>query len=263
MRVVPAKNGWSWLVRGFALFRKSPPMWLFLVFTYWIAVALLGQIRYLGPATSTVLLPAFSVSFMVMCAVLDRGGLLHPAHLFAGFRSGPVTLVALGVLYLLSILMVLGIASFADAGALMQWVLSGQEPSVEALRDGSVSRAMLVATLAATPVLMAFWFAPVLAAWNRIGAAQSLFYSFFAVLRNWRAFFVYGAVLALAGAVFLVAVTVASLLMQGEVQMLRSLALILTLASLPTVFASFYTCYRDIFPENAVPAEPLSNRGSP
>ena len=53
MRVVPARNGWSWLVRGFALFRKNPPMWLFLVFTYSLAVTLLGQIRYLGPAAST------------------------------------------------------------------------------------------------------------------------------------------------------------------------------------------------------------------
>jgi hypothetical protein len=262
MRVVPARNGWSWLVRGFALFRKNPPMWLFLVFTYWIAVALLGQIRYLGPAASTVLLPAFSVSFMVMCAVLERGGLLRPALLFAGFRSGPGTLIALGVLYLLSIVVVLGVASLADAGALMNWILSGQEPSIEALRDGSVSLAMLVASLAAAPVLMAFWFAPVLAAWNRIGAAQSLFYSFFAVGRNWRAFFVYGAVLALAGAVFLMAVTAAAVLTQGKMQVLRSLALIFTLVSLPTVFASFYASYRDIFPENALPAEPPSNRES-
>src|SRR5438094_9392625 len=67
---------------------------------------------------------------------------------------------------------------------------------------------MLVATVAATPVLMAFWFATVLAAWNRIGAAQSLFYSFFAVLRNWRAFFVYGAVLAPAGGGFISSVAV-------------------------------------------------------
>ena len=145
----------------------------------------------------------------------------------------------------------------------MDWVLSGREPSEQALRDGSVSRAMLVATLAATPVLMAFWFAPVLAAWNSIGAAQSLFYSFFAVLRNWRAFFVYGAILALAGAVFLVAVTVAAVLMQGKVEVLRSLALILTLVSLPTVFASFYASYRDIFPENTVPGELPSNREKP
>ena len=263
MRIVPAKNGWFWLVRGFALFRKNPPMWLFLVFTYWIAVALLGQIRYLGPAVSTVLLPAFSVSFMVMCAVLDRGDLLRPALLFSGFRSRPTTLMALGFLYLVSIAGVLAIASFTDAGALLHWVLSGQEPSVEALRDGSVSSAMLVAALAATPVLMAFWFAPVLAAWNRSGAAQSLFYSFFAVWRNWRAFLVYGAVLALAGAAFLMTVTAVAVLTQGQIQVLRSLALIFTLLTLPTVFASFYASYRDIFPENAVPTEPPSNLESP
>lgn len=263
MRVVPAKNGWSWLVKGFALFRKSPPMWLFLVFTYWIAATLLGQIRYVGPVASTVLVPAFFVSFMAMCAVLDHGGLLRPALLFSGFRRGLGTLIALGVVSLLSIVVVLGVSSLADSGAFMTLILSGQEPPVEALQDGSVLSAMLVAALAATPVAMAFWFAPVLAAWNRIGAAQSLFYSFFAVWRNWRAFFVYGAVLALAGAIFLMALTFAAVLVQGRMQVLHSLALILILVSLPTVFASFYASYRDIFPENAVPHEPPASREGP
>ena len=263
MRVVPARNGWSWLVSGFALFRKNPPMWLFLIFTYWVAATLLGQIRYVGPAASTVLMPAFSVSFMVMCAVLDRGGLLRPALLFAGFRSGLGTLIGLGVLCLLSIVVVLAVASLADAGALMNLILLGHEPSAEAVRDGSILSALLVATVASTPVLMAFWFAPMLAAWNRVGAVQSLFYSFFAVLRNWRAFLVYGTILALAWAAFLVAVAVAAVLMQGKVEVLRSLALILTLVSLPTVFASFYASYRDIFPENAVPGEPPSNLENP
>jgi len=158
---------------------------------------------------------------------------------------------------------VLGVASLADSGALMTLILSGRQPPVEALQDGSVLSAMLVAALAATPVAMAFWFAPVLAAWNRIGAAQSLFYSFFAVLRNWRAFVVYGAVLALTGALLVVAVAVAAFWMPGEVQVLRSFALILILVSLPTVFASFYASYRDIFPENAVPPEPPSSREGP
>jgi hypothetical protein len=263
MRIVPARNGWLWLVKGFALFRKNPPMWLFLVFTYWLAVALLGQIHYLGPAASTVLLPAFSVSFMVVCAVLEHGGVLRPALLVSGFRSGPSTLIVLGVLYLLSIIAVLGLASLADAGALLLWVLSGREPPEDALLDGSVSLAMMVAALAAAPVLMAFWFAPVLAAWNRIGAIQSLFYSFFAVWRNWRAFLVYGAVLFLAGALFTMVITFLALAMQGKIQVLRSLALIFTLLTLPTLFASFYASYRDIFPENAVPAEPPSHAGSP
>src|SRR5207302_5481054 len=168
-------------------------------------------------------------SFMVMCAVLDRGGLLRPGLLFAGFRSGLSTLIALGVLSLVSIVAVLGVASLADSGALMTLILSGRQPPVEALQDGSVLSAMLVATLAATPVTMAFWFAPVLVAWNRIGAAQSLFYSFFAVWRNWRAFFVYGAVLALAGAVSLIILTFAALLAEEKMQVLHTLVLILSL----------------------------------
>jgi len=235
-------------------------MWLFLVFTYWIAATLLGQIRYVGPAASTVLLPVFFVSFMVMCAVLDRGGLLRPSLLFSGFRSGLGTLIALGALSLVSIVVVLGIASLADSGALMTLILSGQQPSVEAMQDGSVLNAMLVAALAATPVAMAFWFAPVLVAWSRIGAAQSLFYSFFAVWRNWRAFFVYGAVLALAGAVSLIILTFAALLAEEKMQVLHTLVLILTLVSWPTLFASLYASYRDIFPENAVLPEPPSRQ---
>jgi hypothetical protein len=262
MRIVPARSGWSWLVKGFSLFRKNPPMWLFLVFTYWLAVALLGQIRYLGPAASTVLLPPFSVSFMIMCAVLDRGGMLRPALLVSGFRSGPSTLILLGVLYLLSIVAVLGVASLADAGALLRWIVSGQEPPEDIVNDGSFLRAMLLAILTSTPVLMAFWFAPVLAAWNRIGAAQSLFYSFFAVWRNWRAFLVYGAALLLAGVLFTTVLTVLAVAMQETIQLLRSFALIFTLLTLPTLFASFYASYRDIFPENAVPAEPPSNAES-
>jgi hypothetical protein len=260
MRIVPARNGWSWLVKGFALFRKNPPIWLFLVFTYWLAVALLAQIRYLGPAASTVLLPAFSVSFMVVCTVLERGGMPGPVHLISGFRSGRATLLLLGALYLLAIVGVLALSSLADAGALLGWMLTGREPPEEAIVDGSVSLAMLVAAFGATPVLMAFWFAPVLAAWTRIGAVQSLFYSFVAVWRNWRAFLVYGAALFLAGALLTTAVTATAILMQGNLQVLRSVALILTLLTLPTLFASFYASYRDVFPENAVPSDPSNAR---
>jgi hypothetical protein len=260
MRVVPAKNGWFWLLKGFLLFGKSPAMWLFLVFTYWIAVAFLGQIRYVGLATSTVLLPAFSVSFMVMCAVLDRGGMLRPELLFSGFRSAPLTLIVLGILYLLSIVAVLGIASLADAGALLRWVLSGEPPPKEALFDGSLLRALMIAALAAVPMLMAFWFAPVLAAWNRMGAVQALFYSFFAVWRNWRAFFVYAALVLTA--VFL-ATGVSATTTGGQIQTLHFLSLIFTLLALPTVFASFYASYRDVFPNDPVPADPPSNATGP
>ena len=259
MRVVPARNGWSWLVKGFALFRKNPPMWLFLVFAYSLALAVLHKVRYLGPSIALALLPVFSVSFMFMCAVLERGGALHPALLISGFRGGRPTLMVLGLLYLLATAAALGLASLADAGALLLWFLLGQPPSLETFQDPSFARGALIASLAIAPVMMAFWFAPVLAAWNRIGAAQSLFYSFFAVWRNWRAFLVYGTVVTLAGFAILMCVGILSLLMQADPGLAQSLALVVTF---PTLFASFYASYRDVFPENAVPGAPPTNARS-
>jgi hypothetical protein len=259
MRVVPAKNGWSWLVKGFELFRKNPPMWLFLMFAYSLALAVLHKVRYLGPSIAFALLPVFSVSFMFMCAVLERGGALHPALLVSGFRSGGPALTVLGLLYLVSTAVVLALASLSDAGALLMWFLLGQPPSLETLQDPSFARGALIASIAVTPVMMAFWFAPVLAAWNRIGAAQSLFYSFFAVWRNWRAFLVYGGVVMLAGSAILMCVGLLALLMQADPNLAESVALVL---AFPTLFASFYASYRDVFPENAVPAYPPTNARS-
>jgi hypothetical protein len=66
MRIVPAKHGWFWLLRGFLLFRMNPSMWTLLVFTYWMIIALVNQIPIAGPLIATLFLPAFSVSFMEM-----------------------------------------------------------------------------------------------------------------------------------------------------------------------------------------------------
>jgi len=258
MNIVPARNGWLWLVKGFALFRKSPAMWLFLVLTYWIAMALLGQIRYVGVALSTLLLPAFSVSFMDVCAALDRGTTLGPALLASGFRRGFRILLLLGALYLLLIVAALAIASIADSGALLQWVVLGEEPPIAAIRDGSISRAFVLAAAVGTPILMAFWFAPVLVAWDRMGAGKSLFYSFFSVLRNWRAFLAYAGVFVLGGAAFLLLTGAVVVITGGQVAIMRFFGLALTLLTLPTVFGSFYASYRDIFPGTSVPGTPIS-----
>jgi hypothetical protein len=94
-----------------------------------------------------------------------------------------------------------------------------------------------------------------------MGAVQALFYSFFAVWRNWRAFVVYGAALALAGAVFITALTVAAIAARGQAEALRFLGLIFTMLTLPIVFASFYASYRDIFPNDPVPADPSNPTG--
>ena len=43
------------------------------MFAYWLVIALLNAIPAVGAAISTLLLPAFSVSFMIACAAAERG----------------------------------------------------------------------------------------------------------------------------------------------------------------------------------------------
>jgi hypothetical protein len=248
VRIVPARNGAAWLVRGFALFRRNPPAWLLLVFGYWLAMAMLGQLPYVGPALSMVLLPAFTMTFMAFCASLDAGGGLRASHLIDAFRAQLRPLATLGALYLFSIVLVLLVTSLADDGLLLDWALAGHEPSQDALTDGTASRALLVAAGAGTPVMLAFWFAPPLVAWGGMSVLQSLFYSFFASWRNWRAFLVYGAVLMLAGIALLALLAVVAAVTGGRAEALRSTMLLATVLSLPVLFGSFYAGYRDVFP---------------
>lgn len=253
MRTVPASHGWLWLVRGFFLFRKNPAMWTLLVFTYWILIALLNRIPVAGPLVATLFLPAFSVSFMAMCEELDERGPLRPMLLFAGFRKHLPTLLSMGGLYLLAIMLVLGISALADGGELANWVIYGTAPSASAIRDGSLSTALFVAAAAGTPVVMAFWFAPVLAAWDGMGAAKALFFSFFAGWRNWRAFLIYAGVLTLAGAALSVVLVTAAVILRGHPDVLRLGLITAVLVTMPTLFGSFYAAYREIFPHDTAP----------
>jgi hypothetical protein len=247
MRIVPAKSGAKWLARGFILFRKNPPVWLLLVLGYWLALALLAQIPLFGPAFSMVLLPAFTMSFMTACAVIESSGDLRPALLFAGFRRCLRRLMILGVLYLVSLALVLAISALADGGALASRMLTGQEFQSDGAQEEVVSSVLLLA--AGAPVSLAFWFAPPLIAWAGMDTVQALFYSFFAGLRNWRAFLVYAGALLLAGTVLRVMLSLLGAAMRGQPEALPFVVLLFILFWLPTLFGSFYASYRDVFPE--------------
>jgi len=258
MRLVPARNGWFWLVRGFLLYRMNPAMWTLLVFIYWILIAFLNLIPFAGPLIATLLLPAFSVSFMEMCRELEQRRPIRPALLLAGLRRQLPTLITLGGLYLLSIIMVLGISTLADGGVLANWIIFGDAPDAKALRDGSLSRALFVAAIAGTPVVMAFWFAPVLSAWEGMNAVKALFFSFFAGWRNWRAFLVYGAVLSILGVAFSAAIVTAAILLGGKNHVLRFGMIVAVLVSMPTLFGSFFAAYRDVFPRSPSGEDPAT-----
>jgi hypothetical protein len=106
-----------------------------------------------------------------------------------------------------------------------------------------------IVILLLAPVLMAYWFAPVLAAWHGLSVGKALFFSLMACWINWRAFLTYGIALALVAAVLPgVVLAVLLLIFPGAANFLTALVTVPAMLVLaPIVFASFYVSYRDVF----------------
>jgi len=49
---LPARHGWRWLAEGFRLFRKNHGMLAFLVVSYWLLMAVLNLIPWIGTAAA-------------------------------------------------------------------------------------------------------------------------------------------------------------------------------------------------------------------
>jgi hypothetical protein len=240
-RVVHALRGANWLVTGWRLFCAAPLGWLAVVFVYWVVMMLVSLLPF-GIAAAPLLVPAFSVGFMAAGRAAARGAPVELAQLFEAFRGRLKPQLALGACYLACLAALLGASWLLDEGALGEVLVSPRAELQPGMR-GTLAVVMLLYV----PVIMAFWFSPVLVAWHNAGVAKSLFFSFAACLINWRAFLVYGALTLLAPALVLLVLAQAL-----GAAALRALALPLMIFVLPTLLASFYASYRDVFaPETA------------
>ena len=246
-RIVETRQGARWLVDGWRLFLNAPLGWLAVVFAYGLIMMLMSAIPLVGTAAFLVLYPAFTVGLMAAARVASRRAPLQLGILFEGFREGLRPQLVLGAIYFVCSIAVFAGTFLADDNQALRSVLSGRRS--EELQAGDLAWPLGVMAALYTPMLMMFWFAPPLAAWHSIGPLKALFFSFFACLMNWRALVLYGlvtgaAIVALAFGLLL-AVTLASGGAQKGVPV--PLILLLAILMLPTLFASFYASYRDVF----------------
>jgi hypothetical protein len=245
-RIVEARQGAQWLADGWRLFRAAPLGWLALVFAYWIIMTLLSVVPFIGVAAASIAVPAFSVGFMAAARAASHRAPVELAQLFDGFRHHLKSQLALGAVYLVCLSVLLSLTTLADDGALATWMTTGRRPADDVLQSDDFLQALVLAGLLYLPVLMMFWFAPPLAAWHGTGPAKALFFSFIACLLNWRPFLAYGAFSALVVLVVPLALLFALSLASFKVAAM-SLVFPILLVLLPTLFASFYASYRDVF----------------
>ncbi|MBS1144292.1 MAG: hypothetical protein H6R14_1698 [Proteobacteria bacterium] len=248
-QTLPPAAGWGWILGGFAIFRRNPIVLGMLVLTYWMTVIFLNVLPYIGALAASLVIPGLSVGLMQAARHVERGQPVGVQTLFGGLKENSRTLVAMGALYLCCTLGILGLSTLFDGGDMFRFMMASSRAERAAVEDADFIAPALFVMLMMTPVIMAYWFAPVLAAWHRLTLGRSLFFSFVACWMNWRPFLIYGAgLLIVAGIVPGVLLALLLIVFPDAANFAAAIVTMpMVLVVAPTIFASFYVCYRDIF----------------
>lgn len=241
-RRLPARHGALWLLGGLALFRRHPPLMTLITFAYLLTVILVNLIPTIGPFLLPVLLPTLTVMLGNGCRAIERGQRFTGDTLIAGISARQVGLMRLGGLHLVgSSLLVLGGSALGDPIDISD--------GLDSVESSALLTDLVIMLVLASPLLMAFWFAPLLTAWNGVTAGKALFFSFIASWRNWRAFTLYGLVLVLVGAALPGLILILAGLISPTLVTILSVALrmLLIFVLAPSMVASCYLSYCDVF----------------
>ncbi|MFZ6655575.1 BPSS1780 family membrane protein [Undibacterium sp. TJN19] len=248
MKTVDARTGWTWVTRGFALFRQRPTELVSLFFLWMMLTQLLKFIPVAGQFLSLFLFPLFSVGLMQACLLVENEQKITPNLLFIGFKShNKVTLLGSGAIRILAILIASLLSDALADGEVEAFVkiLQNAGPvDTNALQEALPFKAILFFVLIYLPFAMSFWYSVPLIVWQRMPLMKSMFYSFFAVLHSWKAFIVY--VLGLYGVIILVspfAIIFAQINIYVAALMLAALSFLVFVVA----FCSSYPTYTDIF----------------
>ncbi|MDP1596283.1 MAG: BPSS1780 family membrane protein [Methylotenera sp.] len=227
LKQVPVANAWAWIVSGFYLFKANPAMWIILLVIYLAIMIPLSLLPGVGSVVSTLLAPVFAAGMMWGCQALTRNQDLEINHLFEGFKKNTAQLIAVGGIYMVGLLVVAVLVVLALDKQTIELLVQGKDLSSE--QADAMLLPILIAMLFIMPILMAYWFAPILAGLHGLGAVDAMKLSFVACLTNMLPFLLYGLI-------FMVLLIIAIIPF--------GLGLVLVV---PLMMTSLYTSYVDIF----------------
>lgn len=228
IRQVPAANAWGWIVSGFQIFKAYPAMWVILFIIYLVIIIPLSLIPLFGNVFGALVAPVFAAGMMIGCAAVMQHQELEINHLFAGFKQNTAQLVTVGGLYLAALILVSVFVVMSLDKEVLDLLIKGQEPT-PAQAAQLMKPSVFIAMLLLIPVLMAYWFAPLLVSLHHLSAIEAMKMSFMAVLRNVVPVFLY--------TLIFLGLTIIALIPFG-------LGLLVVM---PMMITSTYACYLDVF----------------
>ena len=225
-RVVPAGDGWQWIVDGFNLFKLNPGVWILNLIILLAISFVLAFIPIIGALATNLLYPVFVGGLMLGCHALTHNEPLEVAHLFAGFREKAGPLIMVAVLYLVGAVAIVGLVSVGFGFSMLGVMFGG---GAKGINVAAILLMLLVMMALFIPLLMAIWFAPALVVFHDLQPLEAMKQSFSGCLKNIVPFLVYGII----GFVIGILATIPfglGWLVWG-----------------PTIVGSVYAGYRDIF----------------
>jgi hypothetical protein len=252
---LPALHGWLWVVHGISLFRAYTALWLLWLFCCWISLLMAATVPLLGPLLVFTLIPGIGAGLMVACEAVQHGQPPSPRHLLEPFRANRKGQLQLGLIYAACLAIGLGLSALADGGVFLRQILIGPKQSEIAPGLPELSPAVLIFLFFYFAAALGIWSAPPLVHWRGMSPPKALFFSFFAWLRNWRAFAVYalGWLFFAMVVPFLIAMVLFSTILPHDLggATLASFILVPYLSAVAgSMICSFYSSYIAIFGEN-------------
>jgi len=229
-RTVPSGNGWEWIVEGFNLFKMNPGIWILNLIILFGILIVLAIIPVVGNLAINLLYPVFGAGLMLGCHALDHNEALEVAHLFAGFKEKTGSLVLVGLLYLVGVVVIVLVVGLFFGFSLFASMLTAGHGNFNPMM---LLLAVLIAMALSIPLVMAIWFAPALVVFHDLQPIDAMKQSFMGCMKNIVPFLVYGIIGFVIGIIALIPAGLGWLVWG------------------PTVVASIYASYRDIFIEVA------------
>lgn len=190
VKQLPAGRAWTWIVQGFVLFRSYPAMWIVLLLIYLAIMIPLSMLPVIGSVVSTLLAPVFAAGMMWGCRAITLQQDLEINHLFEGFKRNTAQLIAVGGIYMVSLLFIaIAVVMMLDKET-VDLMLQGKDLTQQ--QTDAMLLPLLTALMLMLPVIMAYWFAPVLAGLHGLQAIEAMKLSFSACLKNMLPFLLYG-----------------------------------------------------------------------
>ena len=191
--VVAVFEGRDWLLHGYNIFKKQPLVWILTLLAYWTAMFLFGLIPIVGLLVSLVISPGIAFGFICLARAVDQNQPVPPRIIISGFTgSKKFDLILLGFYYCGSLFLIFMLIMLLNDKSLINLVNNPDLQIKSETQSGSFFNIKILTVLILyIPIQMIFWFAPQLVVWGNLNSLKAMFYSFFAVLLNWKSFITY------------------------------------------------------------------------